>query len=68
MYIDPTIINWLLIGAASVCAFMVGWLWNSAKNEEIIENTILYLVENGFVKAKRGSDGEIEIIPLNEEE
>lgn len=66
MYIDPTIINWLLIGGASFCAFMVGRIWQSISKEEIINNTIVYLIENNFVKAKL-IDGEWEIFDLDEQ-
>jgi len=65
MFIDPIIIQWILLGAASACAFMVGFVWSDNRKEEIIENTIVYLVENGFVHAKK-VNGEIEIIPLDE--
>lgn len=66
MYIDPTIISWLLIGAASLAAFMIGKSWNDQSKEEIIENTIEFLIENNMVKAVKSADGEWEILELDE--
>ena len=65
MFIDPVTIQWILLAAASGCAFMIGIVWSDNRKEEIIESTIIYLVENNFVKAKR-VDGEIELLPLDE--
>lgn len=65
MFIDPTLISWLLIGAASFAAFMIGR--NTADTKElVIEETILYLIHNNFVRARK-VDGEWDIIPLDEE-
>jgi len=64
MYLDPTLISWLLLGAASVCAFMVGKNWGFEEKEEIIESTILYLIENNFVRAKK-VNGEWELQDLD---
>lgn len=64
MYLDPTLISWLLLGAASVCAFMVGKNWGNEERDEIIENTILYLIENNFVRAKK-VNGEWELQDLD---
>jgi hypothetical protein len=65
MFIDPIIIQWLLLAAASACAFMIGIVWSDNRKEEIIENTIIYLLENNFVKGKK-VDGEIELLRLDE--
>lgn len=65
MFIDPIIIQWLLLAAASGCAFMIGIVWSDNRKEEIIENTIIYLLENNFVKGKK-VDGEIELLRLDE--
>lgn len=66
MFIDPIIISWALIAGASICAFMVGLLWGERKTEETINNTILYLIENNFVKARK-INGEWEILNLDGE-
>jgi len=66
MYVDPYWIGWLLITAASVCAFAIGYLYNNNSKDEIINNTILYLISNNYVKGEL-VDGEWDIIPLDEE-
>jgi len=65
MFIDPTLISWILILAASLCAFMIGRSWDKMNREEIIENTIQYLIDNNFIKAKK-INGEWEILELDE--
>lgn len=62
--LDPQTIGWILIGAASFCAFMIGQLWGSRKVDQTINNTILWLAENDFVKTRTDENGEIELIPL----
>ena len=65
MFIDPIIIQWLLLAAVSGCSFMIWIVWSDNRKEEIIENTIIYLLENNFVKGKK-VDGEIELLRLDE--
>lgn len=60
-------INMIFILATSACAFMIGRAWaNRITSEEVVENTIEYLIENNFIKAKRLDDGEWEIIKIDE--
>ena len=66
MYIDPITLNWIMIGAASFCAAMAGYHWARRNDEEIIANTITYLAQEGFVKSFHNSDGELELIKINE--
>ena len=66
MYIDPIIISWLLITAASCAAFMIGKSWSDSQKDEIIENTILYLIHNNMIRAEKSADGEWEILELEE--
>lgn len=65
MYLDPTLTLWILLAAASVCAFMLGKFFGSGVKEEIINDTILYLIDNNYVKAEK-VDGEWEILELEE--
>ena len=65
MYLDPTIILWILLAAASGCAFMLGKYFGGGVKEEIINDTILYLIDNNFVKAEK-IDGEWEILELDQ--
>ena len=59
-------IQWLLIGCASICAFMIGRAVALKKNDDLIETTIMYMVENKLVRWKRDENGEIEILPLED--
>ena len=52
--------------AFALCGFMIARGVYRHRQEDIIEGTIVYLVENNFVKAKK-VDGELEIIKLTEE-
>ena len=65
MYIDPITLNWLLIGAASFVAFMIGKNVGKTNDEIVIENTIEYLCSNGFIKHFINDKNEIEIVKLN---
>ena len=65
MFIDPIIIMWGLLAGASVAAFMIGKYWSMRDRDMAIEDTIVYLVENNFVRSSK-IDGEIELIPLDE--
>lgn len=62
---DPIIIQWFLFASATFCAGMIGYYHAKFKNENIINETIVYLIHNNFVKAKK-VDGEWEILPLDE--
>lgn len=65
MYLDPQTIQWLLIGGASFCAYMIGRS-STPKVDDIIESTIVYLIHNNYVKAKRDENGEWDLIQLDE--
>jgi hypothetical protein len=65
MYFDPTLVMWILLAAASGCAFMLGKFFGGGVKEEIINDTILYLIDNNYVKAEK-VDGEWEILELEQ--
>ena len=65
MYLDPTFISYALVGLMVLCGFMMGYRWRPTK-EQVIEETIVYLIENNFLKAKK-VDGEFEILKLNQD-
>lgn len=67
MYLDPVLIQWAFYGGASFCAFMVGKEWGQRKTTNTIEDTINHLCQEGYLKHKTNSDGEIEIIKLHDE-
>lgn len=66
MYVEPTMISWLLILGASLCAFMIGREWSRRNNEATIEEAINYLCDEGFIKHKVLPDGQVEIIRFDE--
>lgn len=67
MYIDPIMFNWILIGAASICAGMIGYSIGKRSNEATIADTITYLAQEGFVKSFENENGELELIKLNDD-
>lgn len=66
MYIDPSLISWILISGASFCAFMVGMCVQAWRKDSVINDTIMYLIENNFINAEKDHNGEWEIIPLDD--
>ena len=65
MYVEPNLIFWFMLGAISICAFMVGFCAED-KKETVIEETIMYLIKNGYLQARKTDSGEWDIIPLEE--
>jgi len=57
---------WFLLGAASFCSYMIGRAVTKRDTDTIICTLLDWLVENDMVKTKT-VDGELELIPLNEE-
>lgn len=62
--ISPVLVQWLLISAASICTFMIGFSIGKGSRLQVIESTIMYLIEHNYVKSRK-KDGELEIVPLN---
>tara|TARA_Y100000389_G_scaffold176138_1_gene187426 strand:- start:1199 stop:1339 length:141 start_codon:yes stop_codon:yes gene_type:complete len=46
---------------------MIGYLWSNKKQEEIVENTIVYLCDHGFIKHRTDENGDTEILRLDED-
>ena len=65
MFIDPTLVTWLLFGCACLCAFMIGKTYSHSSKEDVIETTILWMIDNNFVKAHKNTDGEWELEDLD---
>ena len=65
MYVDPYIISWALLIGASVVAFIIGYMYNNIHRNEVINNTIMYLIDNNYVKAHL-VDGEWDIEQLDD--
>ena len=58
-------ILWFLLGAASFCCFMLGRAFAHKDQQKTIERMVDYLVAEGMIRTKM-VNGEVEIIPLNE--
>lgn len=64
--LSAELISWILIGGASLCAFMIGKHVGEKDQNTTIENTINFLIDEGFLRWRR-NNGEIELIKLDEE-
>lgn len=61
---DPNIILWIFVGCISICSFMIGLHWARYRNDYLINETIMYLIHNNYIRAKK-VDGEWEILELD---
>lgn len=59
-YTSLTLIQWLLILGVAVVGFMLGRDWSRHKTEDIIEQTIVAMIHQRYIKAKK-VDGEYEL-------
>ena len=66
MIISTTMILWTLFAAASVCCFMIGKELQNQSKDEVIELTIMYLVNNNLVRWQKDENGEIELLELDD--
>ena len=64
---NPEIMQYVILALLSMCAFMIGFSWSNKKQEEIIENTIIYLCDNGFIRNKILENGDTEILKIDED-
>lgn len=63
---DPTVLTLLLSGGIFGCAYMIGRNHGAGIKDDTIEDTINYLIEEGFLRYKRVGNGEVEILKLDE--
>ena len=68
MYIDPVTLNWIIIGAASFAAMMIGFHVGRKRDEQVISQTITYLANEGFVRSYVDENGELELVKLRDGE
>jgi len=66
MYTSMALIQWLLLGGIALTAFMVGRSWSKHETDLIIEQTIISLIQQRMVKAKK-VNGEYEIYEYDQE-
>lgn len=64
MLLSSKLLLWLCFFAGSGAAFMMGRSWSKLSREFIVENTILYMIHNNFIRAKKDENGEWEILEL----
>tara|TARA_R110002153_G_scaffold180491_1_gene333930 strand:- start:1724 stop:1930 length:207 start_codon:yes stop_codon:yes gene_type:complete len=67
MFEIATSVQWVLLIGVSISAFMIGKNYATMKMEEVIEHTILALIEQRMIKAKRDASGEYEIFEYDQE-
>ena len=64
--LDPLLSTILISGGIFSISFLIGRDFGKKSSEDVIEQTILYLCNEGFVFYKRDPNGEIEILKLEE--
>lgn len=65
--IDPFFLAMISMAITFFCAYQIGKGDRRRDMDEAIENTIIYMVQNDFVKWSRDKDGEIELHKIYEE-
>tara|TARA_B100000941_G_C28507448_1_gene558252 strand:- start:4163 stop:4372 length:210 start_codon:yes stop_codon:yes gene_type:complete len=64
--LDPLMSTLILTGAIFYCAYMIGRGDKIKDRDEIINTTMVYLCKSGYVKWRYDENGEIEMVPINE--
>ncbi len=67
MFETITSVQWVLLIGVSISAFMIGKNYATMKMEQIIEHTILALIEQRMIKARKDASGEYEIYEYDQE-
>ena len=67
MFEIATSVQWILLIGVYISAFMLGKNYATMKMEEVIEHTILALIEQRMIKAKRAASGEYEIFEYDQD-
>ena len=65
--LSPLVVNVIFGCGFAFVGSMIGYNYANYRRDDVIETTILYLVDNNYVKAKQQDDGELELLKLNEE-
>ena len=59
-------VDWYML-AFYVCGTLFGlWVGRKMKSDEVVENTIDYLIENRLVRWKEDENGEIELLQIDD--
>lgn len=64
---DPWILTILVGGGIFVVSYLLGKSAGEGSRDETIENTIIYLINERYVKARRDIKGEWELLKFDEE-
>lgn len=64
---DPWVLTALVGGGIFVVSYLLGKSAGEGDREQTIENTIIYLINERYVKAKRDREGAWELLKFDEE-
>lgn len=66
--LDPLITTILIAGGIFAVSYYLGRWSRDAEHEEVVEHTIKHLINEGYIKTRRLSDGELELLPYDSAE
>lgn len=66
-FTDPLFLTVLIGGGIFAVSYALGKSAGEGARDQTIENTILYLINERYVKAKRDQTGEWELLKFDEE-
>lgn len=64
---DPWVLTALVGGGIFIVSYLLGKSAGEGDREQTIENTIIYLINERYVKAKRDREGAWELLKIDEE-
>lgn len=64
--VNPYIATAIIGGGIFIVSFLLGRWSIPDKTDEIVENTINYLIKDGYLKSQKNIKGEIELLKLEE--
>lgn len=64
--INPVMATAVIGGGIFIVSFLLGRWSNPDRSEEIIENTINHLIDEGYVKTQKNLKGELELIKIED--
>jgi ABC-type spermidine/putrescine transport system permease subunit I len=64
--VNPYIATAIIGGGIFIVSFLLGRWSIPDRTDEIVENTINYLIKDGYLKSQKNIKGEIELLKLEE--
>jgi hypothetical protein len=64
--VNPYIATAIIGGGIFIVSFLLGRWSAPDQTDEIVENTINYLIKDGYLKSKKNIKGEIELLKLED--